>query len=175
MGVKIKEKKLPQRKFTCLEMEIAISKLFPIRKHIIVPNVSWGLLNHEADLIIMRPTGVLIEIEIKVSVADFKRDFEKRHGHRDSSNRISEFYYAIPLNLLDKCLSLIPEEAGIIVVQEFEYGKNEKSIYAKIEKSASKIKNSRKLTDKEQFQLARLGCLRIFNLKNKLLSFKKQL
>lgn len=162
------------RKFTCLEMEVAISKLFPIRKHIIVPNISWGLLNHEADLVVMRSTGVLIEIEIKVSVADFKKDFKKQHGHKDYGGRITEFYYAIPFNLLEKCLPLIPEEAGIIVVQEYEYSDNKKSVYAKIEKPAHRIKNSRKLTDKEQYQLARLGCLRIFPLKDKILKLKNE-
>ena len=43
-----------------------------IRTDIVVPNLSWGLLNHEADLAIIRKSGYLTEIEIKRSYQDLK-------------------------------------------------------------------------------------------------------
>ena len=76
-------------KLTVDEIELAIvnSTLFNKRRDIIVPNVSWGLLNHEADMVIMTPSGYLTEIEIKRSWEDFKADFKKGHKHDDERIR----------------------------------------------------------------------------------------
>ena len=56
---------------------------FNKRQDIFVPNLSWGLLNHEADLAIINKSGYLTEVEIKRSFADFMADFKKEHGHKD--------------------------------------------------------------------------------------------
>ena len=55
-----------------------------------MPNISWGLGVHEIDLFVVRPSGYAIEVEIKVSLSDFKADFNKKHTH--SSPKIREFY-----------------------------------------------------------------------------------
>lgn len=72
-------------KLTIDEIELAIvnSGIFNKRNDIIVPNVSWGLLNHEADMVVMTKSGYLTEIEIKRSWEDFKADFKKPHEHKD--------------------------------------------------------------------------------------------
>jgi len=61
-----------------IEMETAISRLFGVREHIIVPNISWGFYGiHEMDVCVVRKSGYMIEIEIKRSVHDMKADFKK--------------------------------------------------------------------------------------------------
>lgn len=70
--------------FSITQIEVALAQYFGYRANVIVPKVSWGLLNHEADLLIMNKTGYLTEIEIKRSWADFLADFRKKHTHDDS-------------------------------------------------------------------------------------------
>jgi len=102
-------------------IEVAVSKLIGYRSHIIVPNVSWGWgLNHEADLIVVDKNQKVTEVEIKVSISDLKRDFQKLNQHR--SKKIGRLVYAIPESILEKALPLIPKEHGIIIVRKrFSY------------------------------------------------------
>jgi hypothetical protein len=70
----------------------------------------------------------LTEIEVKISVTDFKREFTakaKKHelikqgkNGRRSQGIISRFYFAIPSDLWVKIHDMIPEEYGIIVVHK---------------------------------------------------------
>ena len=48
---------------------------FYIRRNIVIPNVSWGFLNHEADLLVISQKRTLTEIEIKRTWADFMDSF----------------------------------------------------------------------------------------------------
>jgi len=70
---------------------------FYCRSHLVVPNVSWGFLNHEADLLVMSKAKLLTEIEIKRSWSDFIADFKKDHDH--SHPLIARFYYAVPSSI----------------------------------------------------------------------------
>lgn len=147
-------------------MEVAIARMFDVRKNIIVPNISHGLNGmHECDLFLIKKSGVAVEIEIKISKSDLLADFKKEHQHIDIQHRIAEFYYAMPRELYEKCIDLIPASAGIIVCERNSY----KNVVAHILKQAKKIKGYRTLTLEEQFKVARLGCMRIFKLKEKLL------
>lgn len=150
------------------EMEVAIAKMFGIRTHIIVPNISWGFGIHEIDLMVITKSGYAKEIEIKRSKSDFLADFKKGHNHIDKQKRISEFFYAFPSDLVDKCIDLVPENAGIIVCSRHKNYKGVEIVIAHIKRQAKWIKDSRKLTVEEQLKVARLGCMRIFNLKEKL-------
>ncbi len=162
-------KKSKQKTISLIEMEVSIMKMFGIRQNIIVPNISWGFDGmHEIDLFVLRKSGLAIEVEIKRSISDLKADFNKWHNHKDKQNRISKMYYAIPEELLEKSISLIPEDCGIILC--YKINNNERNIArARIHREAKLIKNSRKLTPEEQFKIARLGCLRILSLKEKLI------
>ena len=95
------------------DMALRLSAHFDPRRNLIVPNVSWGLLNYEADMIVMSPGNVVKEIEIKVTRQDLRNDHKKGHGHRDRF--ITELYYAIP-KYLENSQNLIPDHAGIIIV-----------------------------------------------------------
>lgn len=168
----LKPKTIKQKflQITTIEMELAIAKYFGIRKHIIVPNISWGFGMHECDLFLIKKTGVAVEVEIKISKSDFLADFKKRHNHDDSKNRITEFYYAFPLELYDKCKDLVPENAGILVCEKhYSSYRNEDVITVIIKRKPKRINGARKLTIAEQLKIARLGCMRIWTLKQKII------
>ena len=160
-------------KITTAEMEVSISKYFGIRTHIIVPNLSWGFFNHECDLFLIRKSGYGFEVEIKRSKSDLLVDFKKRHNHIDRQNRIVQLYYAIPQELLKSCEEHIPEQFGILVVEKYEsLGKYYDS--TRIYREAKRKTGAKRLTEKEQLKIARLGCMRIWTLKEKLNLLKRK-
>src|SRR5690606_22746028 len=106
---------------TLYEIECALAGYFNPRVNIIVRNVSWGMgLRHECDLLVLRKTGYCAEIEIKRSRADCRADLNKRHGHE--SDMIRELWFALPASIYESCRELVPERAGILVVERTEYG-----------------------------------------------------
>lgn len=153
------------------EIELAIVKhdQFNIRKNIVVCNISWGLINHEADMLIMSKSGYLTEIEIKRSLSDLKADFKKKHDH--SCELIKYLYYAVPIDLVGKCKDLLilnkRPVSGIIGYHEdgsLEFFK----VYEVLRLGAGINWKARKLFIEEQLQLARLGAMRVWGLKKKI-------
>lgn len=168
---KKKVTKKKERGMTTIEMEDAISRYFGVRTHIIVPNVSWGLPGlHECDMFIIKKSGYAVEVEIKRTKSDLLADFNKPHNHQDK--RIREFYYALPEKLLETCEELIPEDAGIISCYRSQWS-NRNDVYATIKRKAKIRQDSRKLTMEEQFKVAKLGTMRIWGLKKKLIKLQK--
>lgn len=154
---------------TCLEMEICVSRKFNWRKCIIVPNVSWGLQLHECDLLIVNKSGYATEVEIKISLADLKKDAGKRHAHK--SDKIKYLYFAIPEKLLPH-IQHIPEHAGILVLKRHRISENEAFSYVEQVREAKKNPRSRALFPNEIADVARLGCMRIWRLKQTVLEQK---
>ena len=146
------------------EMEIALAAYFDSRQNLIVPNVHWGMGDmHECDLLMISKAGYATEIEIKVTRADLKKDAEKPHGHY--SNAIKFLWFALP-TYLDHCLELVPERAGIILVDPEN---NNRWTRCKRVREPTPNKAT-KMSDRDQYKVARLGALRIWNLKRKLLA-----
>ena len=139
-------------------IEMAMVKHYDWSKNLIVPNVYWEF-DHELDLCVVSKAGYITEIEIKVSLSDLKKDREKTHLHYDKKGRIKYLYFAIPAKLA-KHIEHIPDNAGVYVVTT-------KGRVVKIADPKPWL-NARKLTDKEQYQVARLGAIRIWNLKESL-------
>lgn len=136
--------------------------LFHWRRHICVPNVDWGFLPWEADLVVLRPSGWCDEIEIKTSIADLRRDKHKlRHRLQpimtwEKYQRIRKRYYAAPAEVWAKVKDDdLPDGSGRIVITDVD-GR----LRATIVVEAKIIPGSRRLNDSERFALARLGCLR---------------
>ena len=156
--------------YTALEMELAVvNNILNKRKQVIVPNVWWGMhcigLEHECDLLVMSGSGYLTEIEIKVSLSDLKRDKQKRHSHYNAV--IKQLYFAIPRYLSDN-IDLIPEQAGVFIVNRSYRDRTQDWIWSVTrERSAPARKTARPLKPEEQYKLARLGALRIWDLKKK--------
>jgi hypothetical protein len=152
---------------TTPEMEIALSTYFDYRQQLIVPNVSWGMHMHECDLLIVSKAGYLTEVEIKVTRADLRADKKKWHGHR--SPVIKRLFFALP-DYLEKCIDMVPKRAGIILIKpkdnvpgEYPYSPRCREI-----RPAQRQKGAGKITDADRYKIARLGALRIWNLKRKL-------
>lgn len=149
---------LPKRKkVTAKDVELAVVSFFGARQNLMVPNVSWGMIHYEADLVVLRPSGYAEEVEIKVTRADLIADGRKHHRH--NSNMFRKLWFAIPENLV-RCIEFIPERAGILVI-----GSNGVS---NVLRQPTVNGAAQKLTQAQQYQLARLGALRIWGLKREL-------
>ena len=136
-----------------MEIEYCVAAYFDWRRCVIVPNVSWGMLDYEADLLVMTGAGCLYEVEIKCNRADIKRDLKKRHGHRNNLTR--GLYFAIP-EKLENCITLIPDHAGVLLVRKT--GLVEESRKPLIKKHVPKLK------ERDRYTLVRLASMRIWTL-----------
>lgn len=157
----MKKKRVP----TCMEIEMIVSRLWGWRTNVIVPNISWGAGVHECDLLILSKAGWATEIEIKVSRSDLKKDAEKKHAH--SSDKIKYLYFAIPNTLLN-CLEFIPERAGVIIITAYENEKYE-GYHGEVFRHPEVNTSAKKWTEVERVNLGRLGCMRIWSLKQALI------
>ncbi len=148
------------RDIKTLDMEVTLMTHLDVRKNIIVTNVSYGLGVHECDILKLSKACYATEYEIKVSRADLRKDFEKNHTH--TNKKIKNFFYAVPKHLEVYALELIPEEAGLVVVN---YNRNGTRLIVEQVKASIANKTARKLTDSEVSKLLKLGCMRILSLK----------
>ena len=78
----------------------------------------------ETDFFAISKSGYAIEIEIKISESDFKKDFKKKEKHRRYSDKSmkqkpNRFMYACPHGLID--ISEVPEYAGLIYIGTYDY------------------------------------------------------
>jgi hypothetical protein len=152
-------------KLTCLDVECAVADYFSPRTNLIVPNVSWGFLFYEVDLLVVTPAGYCYEVEIKVSRSDLIADEKKTHGH--NSKKMRRLYFAIP-DYLQSCVEFVPERAGVLVVSEKTPGLNRCRCVRDPQNNCS----APKIDAVERYQVARLGAMRIFTLKNALRAYK---
>lgn len=155
-------------KISTIEVEEAVARYFGIRQNIIVPNVSWGFYIHECDLLIIRKSGCLLEVEIKVNKNDLKNDLKKEHGHKD--DRIKELWFAIP-EYMEDCIEFIPERAGVILVYMNDWVKR---YCCRTVRKAVVNNKATKLYDNEKLMIARLGAMRIWGLKRKIIDMRKK-
>lgn len=151
-------------RWTAVEVEAAVAAYFGVRENVIVPNVSWGFFRdgHEADLVLLKPSGWADEIEIKVSKADIKRDLGKNGGRGHVRNLfMRRLWFAVPEHLAgDPC---IPEFAGILSLSRGDHSGARVRIHSL---RAPKVNPAaKKLSEHDQLRLMRLGCMRIWGLK----------
>lgn len=140
-------------------VEVLVARLFCFRKHMIVPNVSWGWgLGHEADMIIVGEGNKVTEVEIKVTLADLKNDFKKGHNHK--SKMIGRLYYAFPESMLKRGLPLIPKSCGIIIIVERNGGWK-----AELYRMVRYKKDYNGISTEQLVELLRLGVMRVWSLK----------
>lgn len=144
-------------------IEIALARKFNYRMNIIVPNVHWGLnLSCEIDLLIITPHRYATEIEIKVSTGDIKADLKKNQLYAHKASFIKKFFFAVP-EKLNTC-KYLPEDCGLISVNN--------DLKCRIIKPPRINKNARKLTEGEIGKVLHLGCMRIWNLKAKIIALQ---
>lgn len=151
-----------------VEMEYALAVAYDYRRNLVVPNVHWGMQLHECDLLLLTEAGYATEIEIKISMADLRKDKEKKHGHR-SGGRIKKLIFAMPHKFMSKAEEIerhVPGQAGIVFVEW-----DDKDGWPRVHTHRQPIADNkaRAFTQRERYRLARLGALRIWNLKRKTL------
>lgn len=159
---------------------------FYIRRNIVIPNVSWGFLNHEADLLVISRQRTLTEIEIKRTWTDFMADFHKDHNHYDK--KLSHLYFAVPYRMAERvfhwlykgefadnnyCFSKVdkatehnPYKAGIIVYTDWNdkgtnirYGR---CCWVNVRAGRMNPDSEYVISDKEERKLLRLLAFRIW-------------
>lgn len=165
---------------TTLEMQISVMNHFDIRRNLIVDNVTDMslLVAFETDILVLSGSGYATGIEIKVSKGDLKNDLKKKQWkylddfkagksyHEIYFGAFKKFYYAVPEKLQEAALKQIPEWCGLLVCER----------YPKLEEVRSpKLLFNNKWSDKERYQLARLGTMRIYRNKINLLSSRKSI
>ena len=163
---------------TTAKMEILLMNYFDIRINLIVPCVSnlSGLTLFEIDLLILSKSKYATAIEIKISKADLKNDLKKSHIKRINNNNpgydidfnhyyknLKHFYYAVPEELKEDALNQIPSWSGLLIAKKYL------ERYHIVEIRKPKLLFNTKWTDEMRYQLARLGTMRILNLKEKLI------
>lgn len=151
------------------EVEVALFRYLDYRVNLIIPNISWGMFLcgrflHECDILMVTKSGYATEVEIKVTKADLLKDKKKWHNHKHPA--ISKLYFAVPDKLKDIALKEIPERAGLYCV--YENKERPKLKHVRLIRDCKKPKNRYKWTMEEMYNAARLGAMRIYNLKLKL-------
>lgn len=149
-----------------IDIEVEIAHFYKPNTNLVIPNVSWGFLRYEADLLIISKAGYLTEVEIKVSLSDLKRDLDKKHSHDDP--KIKYLYFAIP-EKLEKHIQYIPEKAGIYIVRSRKGYDGDNYKYVDCIRIAKENKLCKAIDIYDRYTLARLGALRIWGLKRKLI------
>lgn len=156
------------------DIQLAIinnSGLCDVRNDLICPNVSWGLLPYEADLLVVRKSGTVLEFEIKRSFQDFKKDFEKFHSH--DADLITYFYYVLPEKIEEKVKKFLiekfetPDKCPEVILYNDEsilrWMHDENKIFGN-----AKRKNYNKITDEQKATLGRLISIRYWNVLNEI-------
>ena len=162
------------KRITTPEMELLIYEYFEKSSHVIVPKFSRintvkykdktkhlgyrseKIVTHECDMLAVTKNKFLYEIEIKISVSDFKADFKKKHNHEGN---IKQFYYAVPHYILDKIEDLVPEETGILIAECNDDNFN-KSWKLKKYKNAKNNKLATPIDDEKLNKIFRIGYLK---------------
>ncbi len=152
-------------------MEVALANFLDYRANVIVPNIWWGLSGwYECDLLVVSKAGYLTEIEIKITRADLRADKKKAHGHRCPG--IKYLFFALP-DYLEHCIDMVPERAGIILVRPESVDYESNPFWAprcRQIRPAQRNKSAPKVSDEDRYKIARLGAMRIWRLKRKLIA-----
>ena len=158
---------------TTLEVELHLMKHFDFRQNLIIPNVTYAsrLVKFETDLLILSKSNYAHGIEIKVSLSDFKKDFEKKHIQYIDMDMeryfkpLRFFSYAFPENLLDFAKENVDERFGLFSIRKVVRDYGERVFVDEVRKPKTLFFN--KWTNENRMKLMHLGCMRIYNLKRK--------
>ena len=133
---------------TAKDVDKALRGYFENNSRYMVSNVYAFDHNYlETDFLVVKENGIILDIEIKVSLSDFKADFKKKkheilkngfivldrfyaRTEKDGLKRYdvgdkiyieipNRFYFCVPESLLDKVKDLLPDYAGLFYVTEF--------------------------------------------------------
>lgn len=133
---------------TAKDIDKALRQHFENNSRYMVSNVYAFDHNYlETDFLVVKESGYILDLEIKVSLSDFKADFKKKKheilqngfivsegskarkekdilvwykkGDTILIDRPNRFYFCVPETLLEKVKNLLPDYAGLFYVTEF--------------------------------------------------------
>ena len=155
------------------EIEIALYDYFRFLQNDVMTNIYLDGGRHECDLIVIRTQSLYaLEVEIKTSVGDLKAERKKQRYrnhqgvdcYHDStvgmSKRFKEKWFAMPEKMKQKGLAFIPEYAGLLTIND--HGA------VNIIRKANKL-NNKPLTQGQRLDLLRLGVMKCYQLKQRLI------
>lgn len=122
-----------------------------------LPNCYFG--GGECDLLAVSFHGYATEYEIKVSMSDWTADKGKNKWTKETREKISYFYYCIPINLYAKIPKWVDDNFGIIT---FEFREQDGVRWLSVveQRKAQKLEGTRKLTEKEIGAIIKKGWYR---------------
>lgn len=152
-----------------------------IRTNLIVCNVTplSRLVEFETDLLSLSKGGYATGVEIKTSKSDLKNDLKKRQWKNLTKQYMGKsvleryfepykyFYYAVPEDLVEETEAQVPDWCGIYAI-----GKRVKEV--RKAKQILPYDKTRKWTIEDRLALARLGAMRVLNMKKKELKYKNK-
>lgn len=139
---------------------------------IAVPNTAW-LAGWESDLLLLHRSGWAWEIEIKVSVADFRREFKTKAAKHKTLRtgsysqyakgiRIQKYFFAMPKSVYDKLdPSEFPDYAGIVVLDPANTDQW-KRLIPSIVRRPKNLPGAEKATDAQRIRLLELAHSRLW-------------
>lgn len=168
-------------KLSVKQIEDAIVRTYcNTREHIIIPNLSWGLLPYEIDLAVIKSNGYMTEYEIKRSYSDLVADFKKAIYHNDE--RVKYFHYVLPIGIKDRAIALFDEhkqDESYKAVFGFRYPSclfyDEQAQFVSMTSWDNLLCGShRKLYLEEQLTVARLVSIRYWTMRQKIDDSRRQ-
>jgi len=116
-----------------------------------VPRLGW----YCPDILIVNKDRKIIEVEVKISLADFKADAKKRIWKTRDTGKVKmphQFYYGIPAELEEKIKPIMRKDCGLIRIGD----KKEWQHYGgavSVAKTAPVNKESKRLTARELVEM----------------------
>ena len=163
-----------------IDIELAIMKKEKFNQKLIVPNITSmaGALAFECDMFVLSNSGYATGFEIKITKSDLKNDLNKKHireinkvypyngktGFEKYYRKLKYFNYAVPKFLEEEALKQIPDFCGLYI-----YTKS-KDMFCK--RKPKKIFDY-KWSKEEEYNIARLGAMRIYTLKKNIQKLQK--
>lgn len=135
-------------------LQLAFHSITFGRYELIMPNIH--MLHNEMDIIGVRKSGFVDEIEIKLSKSDFLADFKKSKGHsgskhyhiKNGTHFCNYFSFLLPEHLVEECK--IPFYSGLYVFKHWDG----KEGYVEEIKKPPRL-HSRKISDRNKYEIAR--------------------
>ena len=163
------------------DIQLALSYRHVYKGQLVVPNVSmsWG----ECDLLAVSLAGYVTEYEVKISIADLKREWKKQRWNpgsfrwRDNAyemfyETVKFYWIAVPAHLVAKAQPLIPDHIGaglISVGEKNDFGGAFRGWRVLDEVHRPRVNRKAKaLTSEQRIALGRKGMMRYWNLLRKL-------
>lgn len=140
------------------EIEIALLQHFSQMPYLLTCTYFSG---YESDFIFINGNDHITDVEIKITLSDFKKEFKKKKIHTFfnsiAQNKIKHYYFAVPDYLYPKIKDLVPDWAGVIIVNKDDGYCNA------ITKKRPKTLTKYKATTSDLLKFGRTSNIRLYN------------